>query len=230
VGAGIVTPTFVVSFPQRHGGPDEDKDCCICLDELAEGDLIRMLPCGHEYHTACIDRWLTTQQHQCPICKRDITHANAEAARGVQAPPEQPASLAMGLARLSCFCCKRTTQIDDDLVQRPVELQPLANTNQHEDDDVVEHGLLANGNQHEDDHAVEHGLLVNGNQLEHDEHEHELLANDNQLEDDDAELGSLASEDFAAVELQALARSNQHEDNARLIDELTDAPELANRV
>jgi len=143
-----LAPAFVVSFPQRHGRANEDKDCCICLDELGEGELIRMLPCGHEYHTPCIDRWLTTQQHQCPICKRDITQANAAAARGMQAPPPEPSALSTWLSDHLPSCCKRSSSAAEDFIQRPVELQPLAAISQDDaDQSDVELQPLANHNQ-----------------------------------------------------------------------------------
>eukprot|EP00658_Telonema_sp_P-2_P079049 TRINITY_DN755_c0_g1_i1.p1 TRINITY_DN755_c0_g1~~TRINITY_DN755_c0_g1_i1.p1 ORF type:complete len:407 (-),score=101.91 TRINITY_DN755_c0_g1_i1:487-1638(-) len=89
---------FVVSLPQRTGEEGEDKDCVICLDEFAAGDSIRILPCNHEYHAACVDRWLETQQRHCPLCKIDITHANTEAcvaANGSSLP-----------SWWRCLCCR----------------------------------------------------------------------------------------------------------------------------
>jgi len=35
--------------------------CVICLDEFTSGQMIRALPCCHEYHAKCIDRWLTVR-------------------------------------------------------------------------------------------------------------------------------------------------------------------------
>ncbi len=31
-------------------------ECYVCLAELAEGDVLRRLPCKHEFHAACVDR------------------------------------------------------------------------------------------------------------------------------------------------------------------------------
>ncbi|KAI8967771.1 hypothetical protein BDF20DRAFT_899160 [Mycotypha africana] len=53
-----------------------DSCCAICLEEYALGDAIRILPCHHQFHTCCVDAWLTTRKKLCPICKRDITASN----------------------------------------------------------------------------------------------------------------------------------------------------------
>ncbi|KAI9264383.1 hypothetical protein BDA99DRAFT_56208 [Phascolomyces articulosus] len=45
--------------------------CAICLEELEQDDLVRVLPCGHGFCVACIDVWLTKKSCLCPICKYD---------------------------------------------------------------------------------------------------------------------------------------------------------------
>lgn len=32
--------------------------CYICLVEYDEGDFMRVLPCHHDFHQTCIDKWL----------------------------------------------------------------------------------------------------------------------------------------------------------------------------
>lgn len=45
--------------------------CAICIDTLEDDDDVRGLTCGHAFHAACIDPWLTTRRACCPLCKTD---------------------------------------------------------------------------------------------------------------------------------------------------------------
>uniref|UniRef100_A0A7N0TDD1 RING-type E3 ubiquitin transferase n=1 Tax=Kalanchoe fedtschenkoi TaxID=63787 RepID=A0A7N0TDD1_KALFE len=42
--------------------------CTVCLEQVNQGELVRTLPCLHQFHVNCIDPWLR-QQGTCPICK-----------------------------------------------------------------------------------------------------------------------------------------------------------------
>ncbi|KAJ2886461.1 hypothetical protein H4R27_000671 [Coemansia aciculifera] len=50
-------------------------ECSICLAPFESADVVRVLVCGHTYHTECIDVWLTQRSARCPICKTDIRDA-----------------------------------------------------------------------------------------------------------------------------------------------------------
>lgn len=45
--------------------------CAICLDSLDDEDDVRGLTCGHAFHAACLDPWLTSRRACCPLCKAD---------------------------------------------------------------------------------------------------------------------------------------------------------------
>ncbi|XP_062078257.1 uncharacterized protein LOC133782857 [Humulus lupulus] len=71
--------SVVDSFPLRiHSkndkakGGDEVSECYICLAEYEEGDKVRVLPCHHEYHMSCVDKWLKEIHGVCPLCRGDV--------------------------------------------------------------------------------------------------------------------------------------------------------------
>jgi len=58
-------------FSPNLDGPTSDMSCAVCLSEFEENDMLRRLPCGHSFHTACVDKWLT-QNKVCPLCVQDV--------------------------------------------------------------------------------------------------------------------------------------------------------------
>ncbi|KAM1909342.1 hypothetical protein ACFX13_038111 [Malus domestica] len=56
---------------------EEAAQCYICLVEYEEGDRMRILPCHHEFHKTCIDKWLKEIHRVCPLCRRDICRSDA---------------------------------------------------------------------------------------------------------------------------------------------------------
>ncbi|XP_069696932.1 E3 ubiquitin-protein ligase goliath-like isoform X2 [Periplaneta americana] len=49
-----------------------DGECCaVCIEPYKISDVLRVLPCRHEFHKFCIDPWLL-EHRTCPMCKMDI--------------------------------------------------------------------------------------------------------------------------------------------------------------
>ncbi|XP_073136712.1 uncharacterized protein [Henckelia pumila] len=77
--------SIVDSFPVKTQGKsvrsqseDDVTQCYICLAEYEEGDKIRVLPCQHEYHISCIDKWLKEIHGVCPLCRGDVREGFTE--------------------------------------------------------------------------------------------------------------------------------------------------------
>ena len=49
-----------------------ETDCSICLSQFENGDRVRKLPCGHEFHSSCIETWLLDHSRTCPCCRLDL--------------------------------------------------------------------------------------------------------------------------------------------------------------
>lgn len=46
---------------------DGDLGCSICTEDFTRGEDVRVLPCNHKYHPACIDPWLLNVSGTCPL-------------------------------------------------------------------------------------------------------------------------------------------------------------------
>ncbi|KAJ7953311.1 RING finger protein [Quillaja saponaria] len=68
-------PVKLYSKLQKH--QEEAAQCYICLVEYEDGDSMRLLPCNHEFHSTCIDKWLKEIHRVCPLCRGDICTSNS---------------------------------------------------------------------------------------------------------------------------------------------------------
>ncbi|XP_066872817.1 E3 ubiquitin-protein ligase RNF6 isoform X3 [Kogia breviceps] len=57
----------------EHSSVDSElgKICSVCISDYVSGNKLRQLPCMHEFHIHCIDRWLS-ENCTCPICRQPV--------------------------------------------------------------------------------------------------------------------------------------------------------------
>jgi hypothetical protein len=48
------------------------QDCCVCLEGMQQGEMVRILPCRHVFHHECINGWFNHHNYSCPMCKMDL--------------------------------------------------------------------------------------------------------------------------------------------------------------
>jgi hypothetical protein len=50
---------------------DFSETCAVCIETYRVAEVVRILPCKHQFHKGCIDQWLL-EKRTCPMCKMDI--------------------------------------------------------------------------------------------------------------------------------------------------------------
>lgn len=58
----VVARLTVKRFSIEKLKENEAEECAICLEDYINGEKLRVLPCRHDFHTYCVDAWLTTQK------------------------------------------------------------------------------------------------------------------------------------------------------------------------
>ncbi|XP_032671254.1 RING finger protein 44 isoform X2 [Odontomachus brunneus] len=53
---------------ETHQG--DQTNCVVCMCDFEALQSLRVLPCSHEFHSKCIDKWLKSNR-TCPICRGD---------------------------------------------------------------------------------------------------------------------------------------------------------------
>ncbi|NWY46323.1 RNF6 ligase, partial [Sylvia atricapilla] len=64
------------NYGDVHTENEWSKTCSVCISDYATGNKLRQLPCTHEFHIHCIDRWLS-ENSTCPICRQPVLGSNA---------------------------------------------------------------------------------------------------------------------------------------------------------
>ncbi|KAF7646658.1 hypothetical protein LDENG_00184100 [Lucifuga dentata] len=65
-------PTKTFQSSQSAG----NTQCQICFCDYTDGEKLRILPCFHDYHVQCIDRWLK-ENTTCPICRANMADSSS---------------------------------------------------------------------------------------------------------------------------------------------------------
>ncbi|KAL5715269.1 RING-type E3 ubiquitin transferase [Ranunculus cassubicifolius] len=74
------------------------QTCAICLEDYSVGEKLRVLPCRHKFHAACVDAWLTSWRTFCPVCKRDARTSTGEPPASESTPLLSPMSSSASLS------------------------------------------------------------------------------------------------------------------------------------
>ncbi|GAU91284.1 hypothetical protein RvY_03569-2 [Ramazzottius varieornatus] len=62
-------------YSHRFNGEQSEHgqvSCVICISDFEPKQSLRQLPCSHEFHSKCIDKWLKSNR-TCPICRSDAS-------------------------------------------------------------------------------------------------------------------------------------------------------------
>lgn len=72
----VPAPTPAANPPDNnaaHRLSHAQTTCAICLDDfIPRTSTVRELPCGHIFHSCCIDTFLTHNSCLCPLCKKSV--------------------------------------------------------------------------------------------------------------------------------------------------------------
>jgi hypothetical protein len=56
---------------EQEKNKQEDNSCSICFDTMSNNGPLRTTPCGHKFHSECLNTWLRTK-NTCPLCRAQV--------------------------------------------------------------------------------------------------------------------------------------------------------------
>jgi hypothetical protein len=54
---------------------ETNRKCVVCMGEYNNREKLRRLPCSHDFHSKCIDKWLKSNK-TCPVCRDEVKAEN----------------------------------------------------------------------------------------------------------------------------------------------------------
>ncbi|KAK0112169.1 hypothetical protein ONS96_001427 [Cadophora gregata f. sp. sojae] len=102
-GSEISQPTPSHQLPDtKNAELGTGTECSICIADFVESEEVRVLPCSHRFHPACIDPWLLNVSGTCPICRYDLEPTQPDAPREQttetsEAPAPAPAAATLAV-------------------------------------------------------------------------------------------------------------------------------------
>jgi len=64
----LPTSTYKIGIFSRK---EKHEECVICCMSYKNRDKLTKLPCGHQYHQACVAKWLQINK-VCPVCNKEV--------------------------------------------------------------------------------------------------------------------------------------------------------------
>ncbi|KAH7260645.1 uncharacterized protein BKA55DRAFT_268106 [Fusarium redolens] len=64
----VMTGMEITGSEEHSTCPHEVIICAICLEAIADSDIVRRLLCGHIFHSGCITLWYLRRHYACPLC------------------------------------------------------------------------------------------------------------------------------------------------------------------
>jgi hypothetical protein len=56
---------------EQEKNKKETNNCSICFDTMSNNGPLRTTPCGHKFHSECLNTWLRTK-NTCPLCRTQV--------------------------------------------------------------------------------------------------------------------------------------------------------------
>lgn len=60
----FIPSSLLFSYPGDSGENDDQTTCVVCMCDFELRQSLRVLPCSHEFHSKCVDKWLKVRKKE----------------------------------------------------------------------------------------------------------------------------------------------------------------------